>query len=161
VTPAAPVTPAATPHSDAPASVPAAASVPAPATAPAAANEGLKRAIAVKPVDVVVMGINNQANSKKSGVRVTRGQMVVITPDPNGRWGGGGTRGAKLCDYRGYAPNKNDPWMKMFWRVGTSTVQVVSGQPISAPADGEIELFCWDGKVGDNSGEIRATVEVK
>jgi hypothetical protein len=151
--PAAPVTAAVTSHSDAPAA--------ASAAAPAATDTGSKRAVAVKPVDVVVTGMNNQARPKKSGVRVTRGQMFVITPDPAGRWGGGGSRGRKLCDYRGYFPNKNDPWMKMFWRVGTTTMQVASGQPVAAPADGEIELMCWDGKVDKNIGEIRATVEVK
>ena len=94
-------------------------------------------------------------------MRVAKGQVFVITPDPAGRWGGGGTKAGKLCDYRGYFPNKDDPWMRMFWRVGTTTVPVVSGQPVTAPADGEIELMCWDAKIDKNKGEIRATVVVK
>jgi hypothetical protein len=122
---------------------------------------GVKPVGILKPVEVAVSALNNQANTRRTGVRVARGQVFLITPDPAGRWSGGGSKTGKTCDYRGYFPNKNDPWMKMYWRVGTTTTPVISNQPITAPADGEIELLCWDGKVDGNSGEIRVAIELQ
>jgi hypothetical protein len=114
-----------------------------------------------KPVIVSVQATDVSKHPVKTALRVSKGQQFLVTPDPDGRWTGGGSKAGKFCDYRGYFPDKNDNWMKMCWRVGAQTAPVIADKPIEAQEDGEIELFCSDSNPDGNSGEIKAKVEVK
>ncbi|HYE17092.1 MAG TPA: trypsin-like peptidase domain-containing protein [Tepidisphaeraceae bacterium] len=108
--------------------------------------------------ETVVSPNRDRKNPVGSGVRVRKGQLFTVTPDPKDSWTkhGGSKRGVRV-DYRGFKGG----WMALYWTVGDHFEQVEAGKVLTAPADGEVMLFCNDDKPGKNTGSVRATVVVK
>lgn len=98
-------------------------------------------------------------NPMSSGVRVSKDEEFAIYPDPDGKWGGGGTKTGKFCDYRGY-PGKESGWMRMECRVGKEGTPLII-DPIrwmKAEQDGVIYVYAQDLGPKGNPGSIRVTI---
>jgi hypothetical protein len=134
-------------------------------TASASAISDVPTANAV-PREIAVEASHAAKNPVDTGLHLNKGQMFVLTPNPQDTWAkGAGSRKGKFTDYRGY-PGTNSGsgvtaganWMAIKWRIGGSEGFVESGKTVLAPETAELFLFCNDDKPERNQGTIHVTV---
>ena len=115
---------------------------------------------AFKATQVTVTALRTQKNPVDTKLRVREGDKLLIVPNPDDRWTGGGTKSGVYCDYRGYDLEKlKAAWMRMYFTIGGGQpVPVDPGQVVVARRDGALQLFVSDGGPKGNKGEIRVAI---
>jgi hypothetical protein len=83
------------------------------------------------PVEFKVLAKNVPTNPLATGIRLAVGDVVVLAPNADDRWGA--KRGGKHADYRGVPLGDH---MAMRWKIGQSTGMVVSGKQLVATEAG-------------------------
>jgi hypothetical protein len=108
------------------------------------------------PREVTVPATCNRAKAFPTGVTLKKGERFQLFPNPDDKWTGGGSRARVFCDWQGYSGGN---WMKMFLKIGDHVEPVASGQTVTSPNDGALELYAEDGKVAQNKGQIRVVIK--
>ena len=98
---------------------------------------------------------HHQKGPLATGLRVKRGQKIVFLPNESDRWHCGFD---PWCNYLGLSPGL-DP-MRLHFRLGDVDYPVTRGVEYVAYDDGEIQLYCWDKRPGNNRGAVRVRVVV-
>ena len=112
---------------------------------------GIQENAWVDAYDFVVSAKSNQDNPVATKIWLQEGEVFIIEPDTEAKWGAHGPDGP-VADYRGLG--RTDSLLALFFRVGESGAPVIAGRPITVISPGELELYCQDNQPGDNVGQL-------